>query len=219
MHCQWDARRRRDAEEGGEKDGVPRSREGQDPWPARASSSNVRQRPLRTSPRRAKVAPGVPMTDAEQWSHLTDASGQTYDPRPALAAIADSDADAGYDELWQRLHHQGDLGTAAYAAVPELVRCLCGALRPDWRAYALVATIEERRQSGGNPAIPPWLSEQYHAAVQSVVDTALGHLRLATGDETVRSIIAVLAHAKGQHTIGAIALWTEDERQEVLGSL
>jgi hypothetical protein len=173
--------------------------------------------PLRTLARRKKVAPGGSMTNDEQWSQLTDASGQTYDPNPALAAVADGDTDAGYDELWQRLHHQGDLGTAAYAAVPELVRCVDNALDPDWRAYALIATIEEERLSGRNPAIPAWLAEQYRAAMERVIDPALRHLRMATEDETVRSIIAVLAHAKGQHTIGAIALWTEDERQEALG--
>ncbi|MGD9713053.1 MAG: hypothetical protein AB7V46_13420 [Thermomicrobiales bacterium] len=159
------------------------------------------------------------MIDAELWSDLTDAHGQIYDPRPALAAVADGDADAGYDELWERLHHQGDLGTAAYAAVPELVRRVFDAAQPDWRAYGLIATIEEERRSGSNTVIPPELAEQYHAAMRRVVDPALAHLRFAVEDEAVRSIIAVLAHAKGQHTIGAIALWTEDERQEVLGSL
>lgn len=157
------------------------------------------------------------MTNAEQWSELTDASGQPYDPRPALAAVAAGDAGAGYDELWERLHHQGDLGTAAYAAVPELVRCVEGAPEPDCRAYALIATVEEERLSGSKPAIPLWLAEQYSAALERVVDPALRHLQIATEDETVRSILAVVAHARGQHTIGAIALWTEDERREALG--
>jgi len=64
------------------------------------------------------------MDNTDDWSLLRDAYGDTYDPRPALAAIKSGNAAEGYDELWQRVHHQGDLGTAAYAIVPELVRLM-----------------------------------------------------------------------------------------------
>src|SRR4051812_28448605 len=101
------------------------------------------------------------MNETSDWSRLTDASGEPYDPRPALNAVVNGDAAEGYDELWERLHHQGDLGTAAYAAVPELVRIVQGARLPDWRAYALIATIEERRNAEGSPPLPQWLSEPY----------------------------------------------------------
>lgn len=157
------------------------------------------------------------MNESGDWSGLTDAYGDRYDPRPALAAIASGDADQGFDELWQRAHHQGDLGTAAYAVVPELVRLMAGAVDPDWRAYALIATIEERRSRTESPAIPDWLARPFEAAMREVVQPALAHLRDADGDAEVRSILAVVAHAKGQPTIGAIALWTEDERSEALG--
>jgi hypothetical protein len=159
------------------------------------------------------------MNEIADWSRLTDASGEPYDPRPALDAVANGDADEGYDELWQRLHHQGDLGTAAYAAVPELVRLVQGAALPDWRAYALTATIEERRKADGSPPIPHWLSEAYAMALADVVQPATDHLRLTEADLEVRSLLATIAQAKGQRTIGAICLWTEDERAEALGEL
>jgi len=162
---------------------------------------------------------GGTMNETGDWSRLTDAYGDTYDPRPALAAIAHGNAAEGFDELWQRAHHQGDLGTAAYAIVPELVRWMADGVEPDWRAYALIATIEERRKAERNPAIPEWLARAYETAMREVVQPALTHLRSADGDAEVRSLLAVLAHAKGQPTIGAIALWTEDERSEALGEL
>lgn len=159
------------------------------------------------------------MDDNGNWSRLTDASGDTYDPRPALNAIASGSADEGYNELWQRTQHQGDLGTAAYAIVPELVRLMGDAPEPDWRAYALIATIEERRSGEGNPPVPEWLVSSYEMAMRKIVPSALAHLRGAEEDTEVRSLLAVLAHAKRQPTIGAIALWTEDERREVLDEL
>jgi hypothetical protein len=159
------------------------------------------------------------MNETGDWSRLTDAYGDTYDPRPALDTIRNGNADQACDELWQRAHHQGDLGTAAYAIVPELVRLMAEATEPDWRVYALIATIEERRKAGGNPSIPDWLAQSYEAAMREVVLPALAHLGAAENDAEVRSLLAVLAHAKGQPTIGTIALWTEDEREDALGEL
>lgn len=159
------------------------------------------------------------MRETSDWARLTDADGKPYDPRPALDAIANGDGERGYDQLWQRAHHQGDLGTAAYAVVPELVRLMSNAPEPDWRAYGLIGTIEECRRTIGNPPIPGWLASSYETSMREVVQSALEHLRDAHGDPEVRSLLAVLAHAKGQRTIAAIALWTEDERQEALGEL
>jgi hypothetical protein len=45
---------------------------------------------------------GVPVTENDKWAGLTDANGQYYDPRPALATIA-SGTDKGYAELLERL--------------------------------------------------------------------------------------------------------------------
>jgi hypothetical protein len=90
---------------------------------------------------------------------------------------------------------------------------------PDWRAYALIATIEERRNRDRNPPVPEWLASAYETAMRQVVQSALTHLRGTEEDTEVRSLLAVLAHAKRQPTIGAIALWTEDERREALGEL
>lgn len=159
------------------------------------------------------------MNDTDEWSRLTDACGAEYDPRCALAAIASGNPDEGYDELWRRVHHQGDLGTAAYAVVPELVRLMANADKPDWRAYALVATIEERRTVSGSAPVPRWLWDPYAMAMSDLVGPATKHLRSTKNDLEVRSLLAVIAQAKGERTLGAIALWTEDERREVLGKL
>jgi hypothetical protein len=158
------------------------------------------------------------MNNTSDWSGLTDANGNSYDPSAALTAIANGNFAEGYDELWQRVHHQGELGTAAYAVVPELVRLMQSARLPDWRAYALIATIDECRKSRG-PSVPAWLVQDYAAAMIDVVQPATDHLRATDADLEVRSLLATIAQAKGQRTIGAISLWTEDERAQALGEL
>ena len=159
------------------------------------------------------------MNRSADWSQLMDVSGEPYDARLAIKAIASGaadQADEAYDELWERAHHQGDLGTVAYSIVPELVRLMSSAERSDWRAYGLIATIEECRTADGNPPVPGWLKHAYETSMREIIEPALAHLRSAEGDLEVRSLLAVIAHAKGQPSIAAIALWTEDERREAL---
>lgn len=175
---------------------------------------NVRFPPIADIERRGHCRD---MLEEIDWSRLTDASGQSYDPRPALEAIRTGAEQAGYDELWERVHHQGDVGTAAYAIVPDLVLLMTEAPSPDWRAYALIATAEEARCTHQEPSVPDFLEPSYRAAMRDVVSPALRHLQDATHDLDVRSALSVLAYAKDQPTIGAIALWTDDERREALG--
>jgi hypothetical protein len=78
--------------------------------------------------------------DDERWNHLTGGYKTPFDPRPCLQKIERrEDAAAAWQELWEELHHQGDVGDASYAAVPELVRIHRSESAVDWNPYALVA--------------------------------------------------------------------------------
>lgn len=89
---------------------------------------------------------------------------------------------------------------------------------PDWNAYSLIATIEEAHLTEGNPPIPDVLERDYRTAWASLLPLALRDLGKVQDDLTVRGILAVIAHAKGQQTLAAIALCTEDERLEMLNA-
>jgi hypothetical protein len=92
------------------------------------------------------------------------------------------------------------------------------AASPDWNAYTLLASIEEGRLISTNPAMPLDLESPYRDAWERVLPKALADLTDATDDLIVRSILAVIAYAKGQLSIAAITLCTEDERLEMLGA-
>ncbi len=111
------------------------------------------------------------------------------------------------------------MGEASYAAVPALVRVHRARGAPDWNTYALVATIEEARHDGRNPAIPDWLLLDYKAAWHELEAMALAEFSTADSYELIHSIIAVLAFSKGRITLGSIAMLTEDERREMLDRL
>jgi hypothetical protein len=154
--------------------------------------------------------------DKASMSDLLDAYGNPFDPRPFVARWKEGDSDEAAALLWERLYHQGDLGSASIAAVPDLASLIESQSKPDWQAYALIATIEEARVNHEQP-LPEHLSAAYADAWNSVLASALRDLPNAMEDALVRSLIAVIAHAKGQHSLATIALCTEDEREEMLG--
>ena len=148
------------------------------------------------------------------WAELDGGYRTPYDPRPALAALEAGQGD--WDELWQELHHQGDVGLASYAAVPLIARITEQAAVPDWNPFALVATIEEARISGPNPALPNWMKSDYEAAWKRLFAVAHRLLPDAADDELIRSLLSVLAFGKSQPLLARLALLTEAERGDML---
>jgi hypothetical protein len=154
--------------------------------------------------------------DDERWVGLRGGYRVPYDPRHAIDRLAAGDAAAAWKELWQELHHQGDVDEASYAALPELVRVYEARGVPDWNIYAVAATIEEARRNGRNPPVPDWLLAAYEAAWRKLERLALAEFPDATAEDLIQSIIAVMAFAKGLTTLGRMAMLTEDERTEML---
>lgn len=150
---------------------------------------------------------------ADPW---LSAYGEPYDPRPAIEAWRSGQVADGPQELWDKLYHQGAVNSASYAAVGEIVRLMQEQSEPDWNAYALIASIEEGRLADGSPPVPPELRQDYEFAWAAILPMALRDLGDAEDDLVVRGALAVVAHTKGQHTLAAIALCTEDERADML---
>jgi hypothetical protein len=72
-----------------------------------------------------------------------------FDPRLALQNLESNvHVKEAWRELWEELHHQGDVGEASYAAVPHIVRIHRKRRLDYWNTYALVAIIELARQRG-----------------------------------------------------------------------
>jgi hypothetical protein len=155
--------------------------------------------------------------DDPRWANLQGGYRLSCDPRDTLRALEGGAVIDAWTWLWENLHHQGDVGEASYATIPELVRIHERRGVPDWNTYALAATIEEVRYEPDNPPMPTWLAKDYDQAWRRLFELGLAELPAATDENLVCSILAVLAHAKGQRRLGAIAMLTEDERQEMLG--
>lgn len=143
----------------------------------------------------------LPLADAK-WKELDGGYRIPFDCSVPLRAM-EAGADV-WSELWDELHHQGDLGLASYAAVPHLVRIAAASSIRDWNFYALVATIEVERHRKTNPPLPNWLESSYLSAWSQLLELAVADLKSNTDQTSLRSILAALALAKGDLKLGAL---------------
>ena len=148
------------------------------------------------------------------WSALRHAYGSAANI-PALleqaktaAATDDYRAEPWYS-LWSSLCHQGDVYTASYAAVPELVAL--AEARTDSigiEALLLAASIELERHRPTSPAIPEDVRSRYDLALRtaSVVAPRLLHAgsrpddprRVEIANAVFRGDVAQARHLLGE---------------------
>jgi hypothetical protein len=133
-----------------------------------------------------------------RWQNLDGGYRTRFDPRPLLSHLeTNKGAKAAWHELWEGLHHQGDVGEASYAAVPHLVRIYRGRGAIDWNTYAIVAVIELARDEGKNPKVPKWLEEDYFQAIRDLAEIGAVEILRTKNAEEVRAILSILAISAG----------------------
>jgi hypothetical protein len=148
-----------------------------------------------------------------RWLQLSGGYRTPFDPRRLLAKLqSNTDSSKVWDELWNKLHHQGDVGEASYAAVPHLVQIYLATETTDWNTCALVATIELARGKSSNPEVTDWFSAEYFRPIQDLSGKGLRETEDAESDEEVRAILSVIAIWKGTRTHARMLLdFSEDE--------
>jgi hypothetical protein len=149
------------------------------------------------------------LTDS-RWKQMSGGYRVPYDASISLLRL--ERGEDVWDELWQNLHHQGDVSDASYAAVPHIVRISQVAPRRSWNCYALAATIEIERHRKSNPPLPAWLQPDYEVAWRELAALALVDLATTTEILTLHSALSVVAIARGDLKLGAL-LWHFDESE------
>ncbi len=155
--------------------------------------------------------------DDERWSNLRGGYRIPYDPRPQLRSLREeSSREEAWETLWNELHHQGDVDTASYAAVPHLVAFYTESGQPDWNAYALVGCIEVER-TRGNPEVPDWLEPDYNAALSALAEQASQEVLSVSDLLIVRSALGLIALSRGLRLQGELLLfYDEDELADLI---
>ncbi len=159
--------------------------------------------------------------DDNRWNNLTGGYRMKCDPRPLLTQLeSEQTRETAWHELWEELHHQGDVGEASYASVPHLVGIHRKGGLDAWNTYAIVAIIELARGKGTNPEVPKWLEEDYLRAIRELAEIGTAEILRTEEQDAVRAILGVIAIAKGLPTHGKFLVeYSEDEMLDLASRL
>ena len=155
-----------------------------------------------------------------RWNVLKGGYGVVFDPRPFLLRLQSGRVvDEAWRALWENLHHQGDVGVASYAAVPQLVRIYRDSHVFNWNVYGIVATIELARDSKRRP-IPEWLEDSYLGAIDQLAQIGSKEIMRSRREAYEEgAILGVLAIAKGPRSHALILTdYSEDEVLDLLAA-
>ncbi len=135
------------------------------------------------------------LTD-DRWSKLTGGYHTQYDARPLLVKFEESGpTHENWDEVWNELYHQGDIGTSSFAVLPHLVSACQG--QSDIHLFSFAATVIARAGRGKNPKIPDWLKADVEKANKTLFDRAIANLKKDVRAADLRYVLAFIAAFKG----------------------
>jgi hypothetical protein len=116
-----------------------------------------------------------------------------------------------YDELWDELHHQGDVGLASYLALPQLVRIGMSKGLFDWNLLGLCCVIEQQRHLGNNPPLPREFVDYYDSGLRELRQFVIANLGATRDEETLRMALSALATCSGQIKLGKSIMELDDD--------
>ena len=140
----------------------------------------------------------------DNWEELNHAYGSAGDIPALLAELAFYPAESSYEaepwfSLWSALCHQGDIYSASFAAVPEIVKHLANnPQKATFSFFALPASIEISRVKG-SIVVPTEIDSAYFQAIRS-----LGHLAATWANSANSALISQAAIAAFAASVGQI---------------
>ena len=156
------------------------------------------------------------------WEHLNHAYGNATNIPQLLAQLSAYPKEANYEEepwfsLWSSLYHQGNIFSASFAAVPEIVKLILLApecVTPSF--FNLPSSIEIARQKS-NLEIPIELLGSYQSAISELGKCALVCIQHNREEELTRAATAAFAVSAGQIEYAEMLLEiTSEEVEETL---
>ncbi len=116
-----------------------------------------------------------------------------------------------WEELWNELHHQGDVGLASYLALPQLVRIGKSRALFEWNLLGLCCVIEQQRHSEGNPALSPEFQDYYYKGLEDLKHFVLDNINRKLDDTIYTMALATLATCTGRIKLGKAIMELEDK--------
>ena len=122
-----------------------------------------------------------------------------YNVAPKLKELSEKGASSEFwDEIWQELYHQDDVGEASYAAIPYLVEYQSSVNDLDEDLVNFVVSVELASHEPTNPSIPQELEFEYAKAIRKLPYVGMEKLRRGCSKEAVMLIAAATAVSVGE---------------------
>lgn len=155
------------------------------------------------------------------WGQLEHAYGSAEDV-PALLSQLSSFPDESLSDqepwfsLWSSLFHQGNIYSASFAAVPEIVRHLqASPHQATLSFFALPSSIEIARAKNSVP-VPSEVSTAYFKSIRALGALAEGWANSKHDGHIAQAAVAAFAVSVGQHGYAELTLEIPPEEiQEV----
>lgn len=106
------------------------------------------------------------------------------------------------DELWENLHHQGDVGTASYLSVPQLARIARKKHLVDYSLLGLCSVIIQQSHSENNPGLPTIFIDYYQQGIDDLKKFVMENINNITDDTTYTIALSTLATCSGKIELG-----------------
>ena len=152
--------------------------------------------------------------DDKVWKNLKGGYGLQYDASPILRKLEiTSRKEEQQDilkELWDELHHQGDVGIASYLALPQLVKIAKEKkdFSTDWIGLCLI--IEHQRHQPQNPTVPEDYIAYYEEGLRSLDDYARSILSANVKEDYQILAFSAIATCSGYIKLGQAILELDD---------
>ena len=151
----------------------------------------------------------------KRWQEFEGGYRIPYDASIALKKLEQAstteEADAVFNELWEELHHQGNVALASYFSVPHIIRIAKEKKLFNFNVFGLVATIEIERHRD-NPELPKEFEAAYLHSLQVELPELIKLCLADKWDITLAStILSALAVSKGHIGMADAISKMEDE--------
>lgn len=139
------------------------------------------------------------------WATLKGAYKIPYDASVQLKKLKNNPQELNevFPDLWENLHHQGNVGLASYYAIPQLINICIDKNSLNWNFIGLCVVIENCRHSKHNPTLPKELEENYYQSLKEFREYLLANFKNIK-DESLHLALAFLATLNGQPQLGKV---------------
>jgi hypothetical protein len=148
-----------------------------------------------------------------RWKVLNGGYRQPYDASillRKLESVSDNQVRKSIlTDLFDELHHQGDVDLASYYAVPHLVRIATKKQLIDFDILWMVTTIEIESHRN-NPPIPADLTQDYEHAIEQLGELGKSAIKEEWDLSSAAATLAAIAASKGQIELARAIIILED---------